>query len=109
MPALLVISLLPVQTGLWWHAKQAAAVAAEQAVNAAQVPDGTPADGQRAAETILSQAGNLTNRQTQVQRSADRVVVTVSGQLSFSVLPGAWRVTANADGPVEQFVSEAER
>lgn len=45
-PALLFWLMLIVQYGLWWHAKQVANAAAAEAVAAAQVPEGTEADGQ---------------------------------------------------------------
>lgn len=109
MPVLIMLVLLPVQIGLWWHANQAAQVAAEEALDAAQVADAGPADGHAGAQTILGQAGNLSNIAISVDRGAETVTVRIDGDLGFSILPGAWHVTAQAHGPIEQFVAENER
>ncbi|MDY7106817.1 MAG: TadE family protein [Actinomycetota bacterium] len=109
MPALILLVLLPVQVGLWWHARQAADVAAEEALDAAQIAGATAADGQAGAGAILGQAGNLTNVTVDVNRTADDVTVTVRGDLGFSIFPGAWSVTARAEGPVERFIPENQR
>ncbi len=109
MPVLILLSLVPVQVGLWWHAKQAAQVAAEEALDAAQTPDATAADGTLGARAILGQAGNLDNASIDVNRTADTVTVTIRGDLGFSIFPVAWSVTAHAEGPVERFISEVDR
>ena len=61
MPAMIIVILFVFQIALFWHAKQAADVAAEEAVDAAQVAAATAADGYAGADTILGQAGNLRN------------------------------------------------
>lgn len=109
MPVLILLVLLPVQVGLWWHAKQAASVAAEEALDAAQVATAGTAEGHAGAQAILAQAGNLNNVTVNIDRTAEQVTVTVNGDLGFSIFPGAWSVTATAQGPVERFVSEADR
>ena len=48
-PAVLIWLMLIVQYGLWWHAKQAAEVAAEEAVDAAKIATATTADGEAGA------------------------------------------------------------
>jgi Flp pilus assembly protein TadG len=45
MPILIALVLVPIQVGLWWHAKQVADGAAREAVDAAQVISATEADG----------------------------------------------------------------
>lgn len=109
MPVLILLVMLPVQVGLWWHAKHAAEVAAEEAVNAAQVATATPGDGEAGAAAILSQAGNLRNVTVTVNRSVDTVTVDVRGDLGFSVFPGGWGVHARAQAPIERFIPETER
>ncbi len=109
MPVLIVLVLIPVQVGLWWHAKQAAETAAGEALDAAQVESATAARGQAGASAILSQAGNLENVTIHVDRSATTVAVTVSGELGFSLFPGAWGVTAHAEGEIERFIAPGER
>ena len=53
MPVLILLVLLPVQVGLWWHAKQAAETAAEEALDAAQVTGATTTDGQIGAQFMF--------------------------------------------------------
>ena len=103
MPVLILLALIPVQIGLWWHASQAAQTAAEEGLDAAQVQTGTAADGQAAVRSILGQAGNLSNVTVNVDRGTETVSVSVTGTLAFSIFPGAWSVNANATGPVERF------
>lgn len=109
MPVLILLAILPVQVGLWWHAKQAAQVAAEEALDAAQPATATEADGIAGAEAILGQAGNLTNASIDIDRTAEEVSVSIRGDLGFSIFPGAWAVTAHAQGPTERFVAEVDR
>jgi len=109
MPVLIILVLIPVQVGLWWHAKQAAVTAAGEALDAAQVENASPANGHAGATAILSQAGNLESVTIAVDRSATTVTVTVSGELGFSLFPGAWDVTAHAEGEIERFVPVGER
>ena len=109
MPVLILLVLMPIQVGLWWHAKQAAEVAAEQAANAAQLANGTAADGQAGAAGILDHAGNLRDVTVNVTRTVDTVIVDVRGQLGFSLFPGGWSVAAHAEAPIERFVPENQR
>ncbi len=109
MPVLIVLVLVPVQVGLWWHGKQAAETAAEEALDAAQVASAGPAQGHAGAQAILGQAGNLNNVDITIDRTSEQVTVIVHGDLGFSIFPGSWSVTATAQGPVERFVSENDR
>ena len=118
MPVLILLVLMPIQVGLWWHAKPAAEVAAEEAVNAAVIANATATDGQQGAAAILDHAGNLRDVTVNVTRTADTVNVTrtadtvaldVHGQLGFSLFPGGWGVTAHAEAPIERFIPETER
>src|SRR5690348_11976708 len=85
MPVLILLTLLPIQVGLWWHAKQAADLAAQEAIEAAQLATATSADGQVGAAAILDHAGNLEDVRVTVTRTADTVTVDVTGRLAFSV------------------------
>lgn len=109
MPALLFWIMLIVQFGLWYHAKQVADAAAAEAVDAAQAPGGTQADGETAAHAVLAQAGNLGTAEITVDRGLDRVIAVVHGS-SPQLVPGfSWSVTGRADAPVERFIPEHER
>lgn len=108
-PAILFWLMLIVQYGLWWHAKQVANAAAAEAVAAAQVPDGTEADGDQAARRFLDQSGNLTNVTINVDRGTGTVVAEVTGQAPRLVVGFEWSVTARGSAPVERFIPEPER
>lgn len=109
MPALILWIMLIVQYGLWFHAKQVAGAAASEAVTAAKVPGGTTDDGQRAAETFLTQSGNLEEIRITVDRSTDIVSVEITGDAP-QLVPGiGWSVTARAESPTERFIPQPER
>ena len=110
MPVLLVLVLLPMQFALWWHAKQAADLAAEEAVEAAQVAEAADVDGQARAGAlaVLSEAGNLTDVTVSASTTSSSVIVEVRGTLNYSII-GTFTVTARAEGPLEQFVPASRR
>jgi len=108
-PAVLIWLMLIVQYGLWWHAKQVANAAAAEAVDAAQVQDGTAADGEAAAASYLAQSGNLNAITITVERQPTVVIAEVHGDAP-QLVPGiSWSVTARSEAPVERFVPEPER
>ncbi len=111
MPALIVVIMMVFQVAMFWHAKQSADVAAEEAVEAAQIATATADDGFAGANTILSQAGNLRNATISVDRNVATgiVTVTVSGHAPSLIPFGSWGVTATAQGPIEQFISATDR
>jgi Flp pilus assembly protein TadG len=108
-PAVLLWLMLIVQYGLWWHAKQVANAAAAEAVDAAQVSDGSAAEGEAAASSYLAQSGNLENITVTVDRQPTVVVAEVRGDAP-QLVPGiSWSVTARSQAPVERFIPEPER
>ena len=108
-PAVLIWLMLIVQYGLWWHAKQVANAAAAEAVDAAQVQDGTAADGEAAAASYLAQSGNLNAITITVDRQPTMVIAEVHGDAP-QLVPGiSWSVTARSEAPVERFIPEPER
>jgi len=105
MPVVIVLALMPVQFGLWWHAKQAVDTAAEECVDAAQAEGANiVSDGRAGAYFILDRAGNVTNVAVSVTSTPDAVTCTVTGILNFSVV-GTFEVRAAATGPIEQFIA----
>jgi len=108
-PVVLLWLMLIVQYGLWWHAKQVANAAAAEAVDAAQVSDGTAADGEAAASSYLDQSGNLENVTVAVDRQPTLVIAEVHGDAPQLVPGFSWSVTARSEAPVERFVPEPER
>lgn len=108
-PILLWFIVATVQFGLWWHAKQVANAAAAEAVDVAQVPDGTAADGDAAARDFLSDSAHLRNITVDVDRGTDVVTVEIQADAPRLVPGWAWGVTARAQAPVEQFVPAEDR
>jgi len=105
-PALLFWIMLIVQYGLWYYAKQVADAAASEAIDAAQTPSGTPADGEDAARFFLATSGNLTAVVVDVQRDTTTVLVEIRGEAPQLVPGFSWSVTSRAEAPVERFVPE---
>ena len=109
MPVLLLLALLPMQFALWWHGKQAAELAAEEGLNAAQAYGAEIIDdGRRGAYGVLSQAGNLTDVSVTITSNATTITVEVRGKLDYSVI-GTFTVAARASGPIERFIPANER
>ena len=108
-PAVLFWLMLVVQYGLWWHAKQVANEAAAEAVDAAQLPRASEADGDAAARRFLVQTGNLTDITVVVDRTPALVTAEVKGRAPQLVPGFDWSVTARTQGPVERFIPEPQR
>lgn len=106
MPAMILVIMMVFQVGMFWHAKQAADVAAEEAVEAAQLADAPEADGYGGASTILGQAGNLRNAVVSVDRNdaAGTVTVTITGSAPSIIPFGSWGIAAQAQGSIERFI-----
>lgn len=107
-PALLFGIMLIVQYGLWFHAKQVVETAAAEAVDAAQTPTGTEADGTAAAESLLATSGNLTGVRVSVDRTPTVVTVQITGDAPQLVPGFRFSVEARAEAPVERFVVESD-
>jgi Flp pilus assembly protein TadG len=109
MPVVLLLIMLIVQFGLWLHAQQIAAAAAQEGLVAAQAEFGTSAAGRDRATSFLTEAGGLRQVRVESERDATSVRVEVAG-VTPAVIPGmALAVGAVAQGPVERFVGETSR
>ena len=105
VPVLLLLIMLVLQFGLWYHAQHVAQAAAQEGVRAARVEGGTAERGQRRTEDFLSRAGPtiLTGRSIEATRDPDTASVSVHGRAA-AVVPGlALGVSASATSPVERF------
>jgi Flp pilus assembly protein TadG len=107
-PAVLVVLMLAVQAGLYWHAHQRADAAATRAAAAAARSGGTTTDGHQAANAFL--AGAPLNNAT-VTVTVDDIAATadVTGTAPGLVPGVVWQVQATAEAPVERFIAETER
>ncbi|GAW48032.1 MULTISPECIES: TadE/TadG family type IV pilus assembly protein [unclassified Nocardioides] len=106
MPTLMLMSLLVVQFGLAFHARQVAEQAAQEGVASARRFDGTAEEGRAQALDLLSAIGpsTLKDRNVTVQRGATSASATVTGTV-ISVVPWVHlSVSETAEGPVERYV-----
>ena len=105
VPALLLMVTAIVQFAVYAHARHIAQAVAAQALTAARVQGANATAGEVAAKDLLAQLGpSLTDTAVDVQRSNDRVTVTVTGSVT-AVLPGlVLPITVRDDGPVERVV-----
>jgi len=108
MPALFALMFLGMQAALHYQARTVAIAAAQQGARAVGAEHGREADGTRAADDFIKEAGGadvLTGTSTSANRTAARATVTVTG-FSLSVIPG-WkvRITQTASVPVERLTA----
>jgi hypothetical protein len=108
MPAVLFLLMSVAQFVVYYHASHLATAAAQEGVRAAQVADGTAADGQTSAQDFLAQAGPalVLSPVVTVTRDADNARVEVSAHAP-QLIPGIQLgIHAVASGPTEQFVAD---
>jgi Flp pilus assembly protein TadG len=108
LPALFAVMFLGMQGALFYHARTVAIAAAQEGARAAGAEHGRDADGVRAANDFIAEAGGgdvLTGSSASATRSATTATVTVNG-FSLSVIPG-WkvRITQSATVPVERLTA----
>lgn len=107
-PVLMLVCMLIVQTGLYWHAKSVAEASAQEGAAAGRRFDGTEGAARAEALKYLEALGPkmLTGRSVEVNRGPQQVEVTVRGDV-ISLVPGmSWSVEESASGPVERYVPE---
>jgi Flp pilus assembly protein TadG len=107
-PAVLVLLMMALQAGLYWHAHQRADAAATRAAAAAALEGGTATDGYEAATDFLAGAP-LDNATITITLDSDRAEADVTGTAPALVPGVVWQVHANAEAPVERFIGETER
>lgn len=103
-PALLLFLFIVVQVALVSTARSVASAAAEEGVRAGRAEGAPPGTSRAAARALLTEraGGFLSDAQVSTVGSTDQVVrVSVSGR-SLTVIPGHYRVSAQAHGPVER-------
>ena len=107
-PLVIILTMLFVQTAIWFHARQVAQTAVDQGARASRAFGGSDAEGVQTAERFFDLAGGPRVTEGTVQITAGRTAETVSMRLKtncVSVIPGArLPVEAVAGGPIERFV-----
>lgn len=103
MPVMMLLLMVVVQAGIYFHTRAVAVTAARKAVTAARVESGSAPDGHQAADQFLEQNGAaLTNRRVDVTRSDTTATVTVSGDVASVMFGVPFTVTITVDAPVER-------
>lgn len=112
-PVLIVMFMGIVQWGMWWHAQAQLTAAAQDAARATQGHQGTVTAGEALATELVGSSvdsGLVDNVVIDVTRADGVVRVEITGQLrSLVPMPMDLQVRGIAEGPVEVFVSEADR
>lgn len=113
-PVLIVMFMGLVQWGLYYHARQVATAAAQDAVRAAQNADATTDTGYAAAAAVLDpshRAGLFDSTHVEVTETGGMVRAVAGGRVrSLVFIPGfTMEVSGVAEGPKEQFAPEADR
>jgi Flp pilus assembly protein TadG len=102
--AVVLLVFFCVQFGIWFYGRQVAASAAEHAVDAARVERGTAAAGEATGHAYLDQVGGLDTATVSVNRAADTVTATVTGDPPSILGFFHVGVTVTVTGPVERVV-----
>jgi Flp pilus assembly protein TadG len=105
MPLLLLVVMLILQFGLWYHGSHVAVAAAQEGARAARLEGGTAAEGEARARAFLGALGREVVGEPEVvaTRDAEAARVEVRG-LSVAVVPGfRLPISAVSEGVVERF------
>ncbi|WP_082772287.1 TadE/TadG family type IV pilus assembly protein [Actinoplanes sp. TFC3] len=105
MPLLLLMVMLVIQAGVWWHATHIAQAAATRAASTAAAYQSNARAGQEVGAGTLTAIGSgvLKNPSVQVTRTATEARVEIRGTAE-TVVPGVhWTVTAVVVRPVERW------
>lgn len=105
VPALMLLVILVIQVGLWWHAQHVVTAVAREGVKTARLSGSTAEDGRRRALGFLAATGGgvVLEPTVVVARANDRATAQVSGR-AVAVLPGlALPVRSSAVGRTEVF------
>lgn len=113
-PVFVVLFMCLVQWGLYFHARNEAIAAAQDATRAAQGVDGTEADGEAVARALLedsTDSGLLRDVTVDVTRTGGTARTVVHATVQGLVpIPGLeLHVEGVSEGPVEQFVPDSDR
>jgi Flp pilus assembly protein TadG len=104
-PVLLLLIMIVIQFGLWYHASHVAEAAAQQGVSAARLEAATADDGRVSAQQFMAAAAPslIDNVAVTATRNTNFARVEVGGTL-HSIVPGlTLHVHGEAQSPVERF------
>lgn len=107
VPALILLIMVVIQFGLWYHAQHVVQAAAQEGARAARAEGATANDGLERAMAFVAQVGgdSVNGAEVTSDRSADGVTVRVTGTAP-AVVPGLrLGVRAAAASPLEEFTA----
>lgn len=107
VPALLLLIMIVIQFGLWYHAQHVVQAAAQEGVRAARAQGASAGEGHERARAFLAQVGgrSVTGAEIVSERSGAGAMVRVNGEAP-AVVPGLrLAVSAAAASPVEEFTA----
>ncbi len=107
-PVVMMLVMLAVQGGLYWHAHQRAEAAADRAAVVAARVDGSGAAGEAAAYAFLEGAP-LEGATVSVRRGGEQAQATVTATAPSLVMGIRWTVPARSSVELERFVAEPDR
>jgi TadE-like protein len=102
--AVVLLTFFCVQFGVWFYGRQVAASAAQHAVDAARVEQGTAAAGETTGRDYLDQVGGLEPADVMVSRGSETVTATVTGEPPSILGFFHVGVSVTVSGPVERIV-----
>ncbi len=108
IPALFFVLILSLQFSFAWMAAAAVQTAAENAADAASARNGSVADGEAAAQRVLSSTGYATVTSSSIEIGDSTVRVELRAR-AYQFFPVPWNVVGIAEVGVEDFRSSAER
>lgn len=104
-PVLLLVIMVVIQFGLWFHASHVAEAAAQQGAGVARLEGATAADGRTSAQQFMVDAASGLVDHVSVTSTRDNQItrVVVDGTL-HSIVPGLnLHVHGDATSPIERF------
>jgi hypothetical protein len=102
--AVVLLTFFCVQFGVWFYGRQVAASAAQHAVDAARVEQGTAAAGETTGRDYLDQLGGLESAEVAESRGNETVTATVAGEPPSILGFFHVGVSVTVSGPVERIV-----
>jgi Flp pilus assembly protein TadG len=109
VPVLLLLIMLVVQMGLYWHANHVAQAAAQEGVRAARVVDGSADAGRERAGAFIASAAPTLLHGVDITATRDGQTADVRVRAKVeAVVPGlSLAVDVESRSPIEQFQGRA--
>jgi hypothetical protein len=107
-PLVILVTIMIVQAGMWYYARDIALAAARSGVAAGRGYQQSPQAGQQRADEVLAQTAgtSLLDSHAATSATAERLTITVTGRAP-SLLPffGGISISQSASGPREHWTN----